>query len=248
MDSDKGTRDIFKVFGAAIVIASSILTFGFFYTYLPAIVVFVDTGTAALISGILGVLIFDGGALVWLQVYLRGCENDDQRNIALHTSIIDITGSACASFVEIFLTGTGLVTLSDNMRFGIGLTALVITGGVLTWNFVAIWRFHKNSNRSKEEIREGKRQALIQAQEEKQLDELDKLIASKVSNKLQEKAEDLAEGRAAHIFQKRYAAENAKGTIAPSVNGHLVTVESSHNTGIPDFVDTQVAPPPVRPL
>lgn len=245
MNEDKGTKDIFNLFAGTIILASSILTFGFFFTFLPALVVFLDANIAALISGTLGVLIFDGGALVWLRVYLHGCENDDQRNIALQTSVIDITGSAVASFVQIFLTGTGLIALSDNFKWGIGLAALIVTGAVLTWNFVAVWRFRKNSDASKESIREGKRQALIRAEEDKQLDELDKMIASKVSSKLQERTDELAEARAQHILQTRLTAENAKG-VSPSRNGHAVVVESNQNTGVVDFADTEVSEPPQR--
>lgn len=204
-------KDIFKIFAALIFIASATLTFGFFYEHLPSIVPdVVDQLTAAIIAGVLGTLIFDGGALAWLKVYLDASENNDQRSIALSTSIVDITGSAVASFVQIIFAGTNLVALSADTRWAVGLAALVAAAGVLTWNFISIWRFHKNSDVSKESIREAERLARIRQAEERQADYLDSLIEQEVETMLHDQASALAREQAERIVFQRVDLERAK--------------------------------------
>jgi len=209
--SKKSASDIFKVFAALIFLASAALTFGFFFDHLPSIVPMLDPLTAAIVAGVLGLLIFDGGALAWLKVYLDACDNNDQRTIAITTSVVDISGSAIASFTQIVFAGTSLVTLSPDTQYFVGLAALVAAAGVLTFNFISIWRFHKNSDASKLAIREADRLAKIREEEDEQARHLDDLVVQKVREKLQAAAEQIAETQASRIAKTREMIELAKG-------------------------------------
>lgn len=217
--SRNSAKDVFIIFAALIFIASAVLTFGFFFTHLPSIVPdVVDDFTAAIIAGALGLVIFDGGALAWLKVYLDGSENNDQRNIALSTSVVDITGSAVASFVQILFAGTDLVTLSPETEYTVGIVSLVAMAGVLTFNFVSVWRFHKNSDASKTAIREANRLGRIRAAEEEQADQLDTLVAQKVSEKLAAVSDRLADQQAERIVAERVRLESGKYYESPGEN------------------------------
>lgn len=204
--------DLFKIFGALIVAASAALTFAFFWTFLPSLIPtgVIDAWTASMISGVLGVLIFDAGALAWLKIYLDGSENNDQRAIAMQTSILDIAGSATASFAQILLTGTGLVDLDPATRITVGWASLFAVALTLCWNFVSVWRFHKNSDMSKLAIREADRLGRIREAEESQADELDELIAQKVGEKLASLSNELAEQQAERIVRRRVDLEQVK--------------------------------------
>lgn len=208
--NQQSARNLFKIFATIIFIASATLTFAFFYTYLPAIIPAVDLYVAAIAAGFLGLIIFDGGAIAWLKTYLDACENNDQREIALTTSVIDIAGSAVASFAQIILQGTGLVTLGDDTVFLVGVISLFAVAGVLSWNFVAVWRFHKNSDASKASIREANRMAIIRAKEDEEADILDQLIAQKVGELLAGEADAIAVQQAARIAAKRRRIELGK--------------------------------------
>lgn len=209
--------DLFKIFAALIFVASAILTFAFFWTFLPALVPagVLDDFTAAFISGGLGVLIFDAGALAWLKIYLDGCQNNDQRNVAMSTSVLDVSGSAVASFAQIILTGTGLVALDPNTQLTIGWASLLAVAGTLVFNFVSVWRFHKNSDASKLAIREANRLGKIREAEEAQEDHLDDLIAQKVHEKLAAVSDALADQQADRIVAERVRLEKSKNYESP---------------------------------
>ena len=212
--NEKKARTMGAIFGGLIVIASAALTFSFFFENLPALVPQDIFGPviAGIIAGLLGVLVYEAGALVWLWMYLYGSENNDQRNTAITMSAADILGGAVASFAQIIFAGTGLVTISDEGQFYVGIVALLAVALGIVFNFVAHWHFKQNSEESKTAIREANRRAVIQDEEENQARHLDKLVAQKVAQKLAARAESIAEEKAEKVVRERIRLERKGST------------------------------------
>ncbi len=218
--SNLQASDTFMIFAGIIFAASAAFTFAFFYTFLPGIFPpdVLSESIAPWVSGGLGVAIFDGGALAWLIVYLKGCDNEDQRNIAMSTSMIDIVGSALATLTQLLLGGQALVALEQTTRDGIGWGALIFISICLTFNFVSVWRFHKNSDESKLAQREADRLAVLRNAEDESMDHYDQLLAQEIKDNLAAIAPEEAKKKAQELVRQRrdFERANTAGTRLPT--------------------------------
>jgi len=220
--------------GILYFIISGLTSFMFFHENLPTLVSLDMLGSSAaivepIISGLVGVALFDGAAVGWLTLYLRGCDNNEQRSIARLAFWAAIGGSSISSFAHLFLTGNSLLQLPADFEFGISVFSVFIIALAVVLNFVAKLQFDANSNDSKEATRESTRRGRIQAAEDRQADQLDKLIVEKTESKLEAKADNIAEKRSDRIAQMRERLEmgdDYKGqprrqpAAGMAVNGH----------------------------
>lgn len=196
------------VVGVIYFVISSITSFMFFHENLPSLVALpILESSAALVepivSGIIGLLLFDGAAVGWLVLYLRGCDNNEQRSIASTAFYVAIGGSAVASFAHVFLTGNSLLVLPADLRFGVSVFSVFIVATAVVFNFVAKLVFDRNSKESKEAIRLSVRLGRIQSAEEKEVATLDELIVQKTAKKLAARADMIAEKRSDRIVAER---------------------------------------------
>lgn len=208
-------RDEYILFAAVIFVVSATTSGAFFYTFLPDLIPpeWFGREIGRIIGALIGVFIYDVLSLLWLRQWLRGAQNDDQRKIAMWSSVLDIAGSAAASFAQLLLTGTGLINMPQEAKNTIGIVTLVLTAFVITWNFIAVWRFHKNSNESKVRIRTARRIATIARSEERQLDALDKEIARQVDSMMGGFVPVLAKQKATELVLRRLNEERGRGGL-----------------------------------
>lgn len=197
--NNKSLEVLFNVFIGLIVIISSILTFGFFYEFLPNFlpVELVGEDISKMFSGLLGMLILDLGSLMWLYTNLKLAENDTQRTVTLFASVIDFVGSLITSFTFLVITGQRLYDMPDNMRSNIGLISLISIAGILVYNFLSIWLYKRNSEESLQDIAEGKRKqrlaSVFRAREEALDKDVEKLVREQFNKAKPELAKVIAE-------------------------------------------------------
>lgn len=82
--------------------------------------------------------LYDGGALVWLLVFLKNAKGLPQRAVALLAFMLDVLGVMIASFSELFLGGQNLTAIPE----GLGEAVVWIVGISTIINLVAIYGYH----------------------------------------------------------------------------------------------------------
>ena len=92
-------------------------------------------------------VVFDGGMLAWLAVFLYYAEGSGQRVIAIAATLLDMIGVALMVIAEIFLGGQSLVAAPDML----GEYALWAIGIWTTLNVAGVIGFHllDNENRKR---------------------------------------------------------------------------------------------------
>jgi hypothetical protein len=212
MHRKKSAQFIIVAFAVAIVAISASTSFGFFYTFftnlIPAAVLAPAVG--ALISGVVGVLLFDVACVVWLNTFLNHAETPEQRAITLIMTVATFLGSAAASVAYLGLTATGDLALDATTRASIGMFALVVVIVGVVANFGSMQAYQRYSLDNKERVREADRRDRIHTAEEEQAEHLDKLIAQQVREQLTQIAPNLAAQQARRIANQFYRNENAK--------------------------------------
>jgi hypothetical protein len=212
MHNKKAAQFIVISFAVVIVAISASTSFGFFYTFftnlIPAGVL--DPLIGALISGVVGVLLFDVASVIWLNTFLNHAETPEQRAITLIMTIVTFLGSAAASVAYLVLTATGDLALDPTTRGSIGMFALVVVIIGVVANFGSMQAYQRFSYDNKQRVREADRRDRIQTAEEEQAAHLDDLIAQQVREQLTQIAPDLARQQARRIAGHFWRHENAK--------------------------------------
>ena len=226
-ERNKSVEYVFTAFLVLIVFVSSVLTFGFFYEFLPNFlpVELVGENISKVLSGLFGLLVFDIGSLVWLYVHLKISENDSQRTIAIFASGINFAGSLITSFTYLVITGQKLYNLSDDLRQTIGFVSLLCIAGVLVYNFFSVWMFKKNSDESITDIMEGKRQQRLKDAFLQRQKMLDKAVEAEVRKRFNEQKTHIANQIADSYVQKKIEEElgrHSLGTVTEQENGYHV--------------------------
>ena len=115
--SNSLTSGLKKVFFALIVGLSALTSFGFFVeTFSLGSGILPDNALTVLINGLVGVLVLDVAAMIWLRIYLNGSDNNDLRGIAIIGASISVAGSAASSFAYLVMMSTASDTFGPELR------------------------------------------------------------------------------------------------------------------------------------
>lgn len=213
MSSHKQTAARFLAMAFAIVLLaiSASTSFGFFYNHfylIPPSLLGETVGQ--LISGIVGVLLFDAATSIWLITYLNDAKTPEQRAIALILSGATFLGAAAASVAHLALSATGTMALDAATLDTISMIALVcVILGVIA-NFGGSLMYSRFSYDNKLSVRESDRADSVQMAEDEQARLLDDLIAQGVKEQITALAPQLAHEQASRLVESFRAREMAK--------------------------------------
>jgi len=221
----KSAQFLIVGFAAVVLVISASTSFGFFYNYFGALIppeLFGQT-TAAIISGVVGVTLFDVACAVWLYTFLHNAETPEQRAICLLMTTATFLGAAAASVAHLALSASGGQFLEGlAAQDNIGLIALVVVILGVVADFGATLAYQRFSYENKQAVRESDRMDRIMQAEDEQAAELDELVAQKVKTKLTEVADHLSElqaNRLAAQFQRhegnKYGSSNTHKPQGP---------------------------------
>lgn len=135
---DSLTGGLKKVFFALIIGLSALTSFGFFVEtfslgrgFLP------DNVVSIAINGLVGVLVLDGGALIWLRIYLKGADNNDLRAIASVGAGVSLIGAAITSFTYLIMVSVSSDVFGPEIRqySTLGIAAIIIFHFILVFLF-----------------------------------------------------------------------------------------------------------------
>lgn len=208
----KGANFIAMGFAVVVVAISASTSFGFFYTFFPGLLPggIAATSIGALVSGAIGVALFDVACVVWLVMFLRDAETSEQRAISLIMTLVTFVGSAAASVAYLGLTATGEIALDAATKDTIGTFALVVVIVGVVANFGAMNAYQRYNLENKKRVREADRRDTLQEAENQQAAYLDKLIAQNVKEILTKQAPQLAQQQAQRIAEQFYLSEQSK--------------------------------------
>jgi len=208
----KAARFTATAFGVIILAISASTSFAFFYNYFSNLIPpgVLGPDVAALISGIVGTLLFDVAAVVWLQTYLNDARTPEQRAISLMMLIVTFVGAAAASVAHLSLSATGDLALDAATLDSIATVSLVtVIIGVIA-NFGSTIAYQRFSYDNKQSVRTSDREDEIQKAEDEAANELDSLVSQKLKEKLTHIAPSLADQQAARIAAQYARRESAK--------------------------------------
>lgn len=219
-----------KWIGTIFVILSSITTFMFFWTYMPAFINLDWLGAwgayiSPVLSGIVGVLLLDYPTVKWLQIYLHGCDdgNNEQRSTAKSAFYFDFAGSAVSSGAYLILSADNLITLDASTREWIGIASIAMIALAVIFNFYSKLDFDFKSNTARDSIRQAERMGKIAEARREEEKHLDDLIAQKTREKLASQADAIAETRAdslASDYQRIESAKSPRPSSSPAQSHH----------------------------
>lgn len=215
LSENKSLQTLFQAFIGLVVVISSILTFGFFYEFLPNFlpVELVGEEISKFASGLFGLLVFDLGSLMWLYVYLKLCDNASQRTTAIFASVVDFAGSLITSFTYLIITGQKLLNLEDSIRSTVGFVSLISIAAVMVYNFLSIWIYKKNSDESIRDIAEGKRKQRLADVYEVRKKALDSDVEKLVRQRFNDRKSEIADMIADRIVQDKIEEELGRSGI-----------------------------------
>ena len=213
-------RFLAAAFAITLLVISASTSFGFFYNHfylIPPSLLGETVGQ--LISGIVGVLLFDAATSIWLIIYLNDAKTPEQRAISLLLAGATFLGAAAASVAHLALSATGSMALDVATLDTISMIALVcVILGVIA-NFGGSLMYSRFSYDNKIAVRESDRADSIQEAEDEQARLLDSLIAQGVKEQITAVAPALAKEQASRLVEAFRAREMAKyagtGPAAP---------------------------------
>jgi hypothetical protein len=209
---NKAASFLALAFGIVVVAISAGTSYGFFYTFFGGLIpsAILPTEIGSLISGGVGVVLFDVASVTWLTLYLHHAETAEQRALSLIMTVLTFLGSAAASVAYIGLTADGQLAIDATTAATVSNMALgVVIIGIIA-NFGAMQAYTRFSHNSKRAVSESNRRDMLQAAEDEQAVYLDKLISQQVKERLAGIAPDLAAAQAARLVDRFYRGELAK--------------------------------------
>lgn len=87
---------------------------------------------------ILGLVLFDIGALIWLYVFVAHAQGVVQRSIAVALSTLSLIGAVVLTLAHLYLGGQTLVEIPPD----IGQWAIYVIGGMTLLDAFGVWGFH----------------------------------------------------------------------------------------------------------
>jgi len=136
-------------------------------------------------------VVFDGGMLAWLIVFLYHAEGSGQRVIAIASTLLDFLGVALMVIAEIFLGGQSLVAAPDML----GEYALWAIGGWTALNVFGVIGFHLMDNDNRQRM-------AIQGEADEVFTNALKLLKQKRVNISHSLADKMADGMLAELVDK----------------------------------------------
>ena len=214
MNAHKKTAARFTAisFGIVVLAISASTSFAFFYNYFSNLIPpgVLGEGISALISGVVGTLLFDVASVVWLQTYLNDARTPEQRAISLIMLIITFLGAAAASVAHLALSATGELALDAATLDTIATISLVTVIVGVIFNFGSTIAYQRYSQENKESVRESDRSDAVQRAEDDQLNELDRQLDKEVRDILAGMVPGLARQQAERIATQVARREGAK--------------------------------------
>lgn len=240
-------RFLAAAFALTLLVISASTSFGFFFNHFYLIPpTLLGETVGQLISGIVGVLLFDAATSIWLVIYLQDARTPEQRAISLLLAGATFLGAAAASVAHLALSATGTMALDVATLDTISMIALVcVILGVIA-NFGGSLMYSRFSYDNKIAVRESDRSDSIQAAEDEQARLLDGLIAQGVKEQITSLAPMLAKEQASRLVESFRAREMAKyagtgqpgGTAVPLLpaqqppaRGYFVQIEGVDENG-----------------
>lgn len=164
-------RTVFYIVALVTLAWTASLTYTFVSDALPNMGVIVPA---------FALIVFDGGMLAWLIVYLHYAEGAGQRGVSMFATVFDLLGVGLMAIAEIFLGGQTMVTapeaLADWALWGIGIWTVANVG------FVVL--FHLLSPKARREMALRDAQDHIEEQAFEQLKAKTSEIAARVAHRL----------------------------------------------------------------
>lgn len=220
----------------------------FFWQYLPNLLPFDMAGNVArYVSAIIGVVLFDVGGVLWLNVFLFSTETSEQRGIAATMAVVDLAGSVAATIAYLALNNNGLANLDYATENTIGIVSIVIVIGAISANFIAANLYQANSVESQTKTRDDNRRDRLAAVNDRLNDLLDERVDSGVEEHLLRMADDLVVEEAnyyADLYaRQRRAAYASDDAVARRRNEPPTGTPSRENVDeeTPDFTNRQPA-------
>jgi hypothetical protein len=196
--TNKAANFLALAFALVIVAISSLTTFAFFTIFFPRLVpeAILAPDIGALVSGAVGVALFDLACVVWLILFLQHAETPEQRAISLIMVVVTFVGSALASVAYLGLTATGAMALDDQTAGTVGTFALVgVMLGVVA-NFGASQSYTRFSYANKIRVQESDMRDSFQDQETDQAKLLTELVSQEFKKEIAALAPGLAKAQA----------------------------------------------------
>lgn len=166
-------RAAFYLIALLSVIWTATLTYTFIASALPELDV---------IAPAFGLIVFDGGMVAWLLVYLHYAEGAAQRGVAIGGTIFDLVGVGLMAIAEIFLGGQTYAAapevLGEYALWGIGIWTIV--------NVALVILFHLVSP-------EARRQMALRDAQDQVHEEAFRQLKSKVGDMAQDVADQLSD-------------------------------------------------------
>lgn len=217
----KAAGFIFLLFSVAVLFISALTSFSFFYTYFPNLIPssVLDPVSRSMISGGIGMLLFDVAAVIWLFTYLYHSGTSEQRAVSLAMTLITFLGASAASIAYLSLQANGAVELASTTKETIGLVSLIVVIGGIIANFGSAQMHHRFSSENKRLVQESDRQDAIQLAENEQASYLDKLITQQMKEQLNQIAPELAEQQARKLAHRFYNLESSKYAKTGNLGG-----------------------------
>lgn len=210
----QGAKFLIATFSLIVLLISASTSFGFFYrffsTLIPPTLFGYEVG--AVLSGLIGMLLFDAACSIWLYTFLHHAITPEQRAVSLIMCGATFIGAAAASIAHLALTASNTMTLDPSAVNTIAMVSLVaVILGVIA-NFGASLMYQRFSHENKAKVREADRHDEVQRAEAEHAKYLDELITKQVKEELAKAAPRIAALQAKRIaaqFNRHEAAKYA---------------------------------------
>lgn len=218
-------RILFYIFCAVVLVWTGSLTVKFVSTVLPG----------STVEPFLALGIFDGGALVWLLVFLYGSKGLGQRAVSLLMLVLDLIGVGVMTIAALFLGGQTYTVPLENL----GEIAVWVLAGWTFMNLAAAYAFHLLAPGAQHEITMGVAQDKVKAQAlsqmEHKMDEISAQVAEELSAELLAGAlRDLgARARMPAALPAPSEARYQRAEPAPRLDGYQASIADQYQPAQP---------------
>lgn len=238
--SKTDNNDTLLKIGLVVILAlSAMTTFGFFIESMPGLIPLpfgIDPAIIKLITGAIGVLLFDGGAFYWLSVHNKSTENSKQRNVSNRIFWVCVAGSIMASLVYLVLFASNLWTVPQDARDVIGFAALIGVAFVVSFHFYSGIEMTKHNEENRVRVAEANSADKAERAERDALVHLDTLMEKEVKDQLTKIAPVLANRQAADIVRQRLLRMSSRFDVSDILDDDSVIVPGT-------FADDDPQPP-----
>ena len=234
----------FMFFGIVVALISATTSFSFFATYFSTIIpsTVLDPQIGRLVSGLMGVTLFDLATIVWLYTFLHVAETSEQRAISLAMIVVTFLGAASASVAYLSLSATGAMALDATSLQTIGSLSLIVVLIGIVLNFGAMLAFTRYSRENKQLIVQSDFDEVVERMEIESKKQLLLALKAQVTANIAPVAKQLAKEQATQMLRDFRERERPVGKHQyenpQAINPHLPVTENEYDDVI--FVDTDI--------